>query len=93
MKININHLAKLANLPLSDGEKKKFEPQLEETIEYVNQLEKIDTKDVESTSQVTELENVTRDDKTEPSMSQEEALQNTKNKQNGLFKVKAILES
>lgn len=92
MKININHLAKLANLPLSDEEKNKFEKQLKDTVEYVNQLEEIDTKNIEPTSQVTGLENVTREDKAEPSMSQEDALQNAKNKKNGMFVVPAILE-
>lgn len=82
----------MANLTLSDEEKKKFESQLEETIDYVNQLEEIDTQKVKPTSQVTGLENVVRKDEAAPSFSQEEALQNTKNKQNGMFKVPAILQ-
>ena len=85
-------MAKLANLPLTDAEKKKFEKQLEETLDYVNQLEEIDTKSVEPTSQVTGLENVMREDQTRPSLSQEEVLKNAKSKHNGMFKVKAILE-
>jgi aspartyl-tRNA(Asn)/glutamyl-tRNA(Gln) amidotransferase subunit C len=93
MKFNVSHVAKLANLPLTDEEKIKFEKQLEETITYVNQLSEIDTKDVEPTSQVTGLENVLREDKAESSFSQEEALANAKSKQNGFFKVKAILSS
>lgn len=92
MKINVSHVAKLANLPLTDAEKKKFEKQLEETLDYVNQLEEIDTKSVEPTSQVTGLENVMREDQTRPSLSQEEVLKNAKSKHNGMFKVKAILE-
>lgn len=92
MKINVSHVAKLANLPLTDEEKKKFEKQLSETLDYVNQLNEIDTKGVEPTSQVTGLENVTREDVIKPSFSQEEALANAKSKHNGLFKVKAILE-
>ncbi len=92
MKINVFHVAKLANLPLTEEEKKKFEKQLAETLDYVAQLEEIDTKGVEPTSQVTGLENVTREDVAKPSFSQEEALSNTKSKHNGFFKVKAILE-
>lgn len=91
MKIDVNHVAKLANLPLKQEEKEKFEKQLSDTIDYVNQLSEIDTKDVEPTSQVTGLENVTREDEPRPSLSQEEALNNAKSKYNGLFKVKAIL--
>lgn len=91
MKIDVAHVAKLANLPLRPEEKEKFEKQLAETLEYVNRLEEIDTKGIEPTSQVTGLENITRKDETTPSLTQEEALSNTKNKYNGLFKVKAIL--
>ncbi len=91
MKINIKHIAKLANLHISDEEGKKFEKQLSEILNYVNQLNSVDTKNVEITSQITDLENVTREDKTSPSLSQEEALSNTKSKHNGLFKVKKVL--
>ena len=93
MKIDVSHVAKLANLPLSNEEKKKFEKQLSETLDYVKQLEEIDTKGIEPTSQVTGLENVTREDVAKPSLSQEEALSNTKSKYNGFFKVAAILDN
>lgn len=92
MKIDVSHVAKLANLPLNDKEKKKFANQLSSILDYVVQLEKVDTKGVEPTSQVTGLENVTRDDNPSPSLSQEEVLENTKSKHNGMFKVSAIFE-
>lgn len=92
MKIDVSHIAKLANLPLTSEEKNKFETQLSETLDYVKQLEEIDTKDIEPTSQVTGLENVTREDVVTPSLSQEEALKNSKSTYNGFFKVPAIME-
>ena len=92
MKIDVSHVAKLANLPLSDDEKKKFGKQLDETLEHIASLQKIDTASVEPTSQVTGLENVTRDDVVTPSLSQEEALKNAKETYKGFFKVKAIIE-
>jgi len=92
MKIDINHVAKLANLPLNPQEKEKFEKQLSETLTYVGKLSSVDTKNVKETSQVTGLENVTRIDEAKVSLTQEEALKNTGSSQNGLFKVKAILE-
>lgn len=91
MKINVRHVAKLANLPLKDGEIKKFENQLSSILDYVEKLKEIDTKNVDTTSQVTGLENVIRDDETTPSLTQEEALSNIKNQHNGFIKVKAIL--
>lgn len=91
MKINVSHVAKLANLPLKKEEEKKFEKQLSDILTYVEKLKEVDTKNVETTSQVTGLENITREDITTPSLSQEETLSNTKSQHNGLFKVKAIL--
>ena len=93
MKIDVAHVAKLANLPLTDEEKNKFEKQLSETLDYVKQLEKIDTKGIEPTSQITNLENVTREDIVKPSLSQEDALRNAKSTHNGFFKVKGILKN
>jgi aspartyl-tRNA(Asn)/glutamyl-tRNA(Gln) amidotransferase subunit C len=93
VKINVSHVAKLANLTLSSSEEKKFEKQLEETIEYVEELNKIDAKNVEPTSQVTGLENITREDVAKPSLSQEDALRNAKSTYNGFFKVDAVLET
>jgi len=91
MKINVKHVAKLANLPLSEKEEKKFEKQLNEVLSYVEKLSKKDVKKVEETSQITGLENVTRDDQASPSLTQDEALFNTKNTHNGMFKIKKIL--
>lgn len=91
MKIDVSHVAKLANLPLKPQEKEKFEKQLTEILSYVEKLKEVDAKNVEITSQVTGLENATREDEATPSLSQEEALSGAKNKHNGFFKVKAIL--
>lgn len=91
MKINVKHVAKLANLPLSEDEEKKFEIQLSETLRYIEGLNEVDTNSIDPTDHVTGQENVSREDVTSPSLSQEEALLNTKNIYNGMFKVKAVL--
>ena len=93
MKFDISHVAKLANLMLSPNEKKKFEKQLEETIEYIEGLNEVKTEGVKPTSQVTGLENVLREDEVKPSLTQEEALSNAKSVHNGFFKVKGILDN
>lgn len=94
MKINVKHIAKLANLPLTPEEEKKFGEQLESTLEYVDHLNEIDTEKEEATNQVTGLENISDDDEIRPSLSQEEALSNVSDnkKHNGSFKVTAIFE-
>ncbi len=93
MKIDVKKVAKLANLPIQKEDVEKFEKQLSSILDYIKKLEEVDTKNVEPTSQVTGLENVTREDEASPSLSQEEALVNTKDKHNGMFKVKAILDN
>lgn len=92
MKIDVKHIAKLANLPLKTDEIKKFEEQLEETLTYISQLNEINTKDISPTFHVSGLTNVLAEDEVKPSLSQEEATKNAKQTHNGLFKVKAILE-
>jgi aspartyl-tRNA(Asn)/glutamyl-tRNA(Gln) amidotransferase subunit C len=92
MKIDVLHIAKLANLPLRKEEIAKYEEQLSSILDYIEKLKKIKTDNVLETNQVTNLENVTKEDSTSASLTQEAALSNTKNKQNGFFKVKAILE-
>jgi len=93
MKLNIKHIARLANLPLSEKEEKHLETQLQETLTYVEILKGIDTNNVEPTAHVTGLENVTREDKALPSFTQKEALSNTTKVYNGFFEVEAILDN
>ena len=58
----VRHVAKLARLRLSDAEVDKFSGQLSAILEYVAILNEVDTEGVEPTSQVTGLQNVTRED-------------------------------
>jgi len=91
-KDQVKHIARLANLKLTGAEINKFRKQLSEVLEYVKQLNKLDTKKVKSTSQVTGLENVFREDEPKPSLSQKEVLSGAKNIEKGMFKIKAIFE-
>ncbi len=91
-KNQVRHIAKLANLSLTEKEVAKFQKQLSEILDYVEVLNELNTKKVEPTSQVTGLENVFREDKTSPSLSQKGALSGTKSKLKGYFKVKAIFD-
>ncbi len=92
MKIDVKHIAKLANLQVSNEEEKKFEVQLGETLSYIEMLQEVDTNNVKATNQVTGLENVFREDEVKTSLSQEEALKNSPATQKGFFKVTAILD-
>ena len=92
MKIDVAKVAKLASLSIKKEDVEKFESQLSSILDYVKKLNEINTENVEPNSQVTGIENITRDDNPKPCLSQEEALSNTKSKHNGLFRIKAILE-
>ena len=91
-KKEIEHISLLANLPLKNSEVEKFARQLSEVIDYnISLLEKIKTENVLPTAHVTGASNIRRADETQPGLSPQEALQNTKSKHNGFFKVKPIL--
>ena len=92
MKIDVKHIAKLANLTLKKDDVEKYEKQLNSILEYVDQLSQVNTDNVSETSQTTGLEKVTKNDVSSPSLLPDDALSNTKSKHNGLFKVKAIFE-
>jgi aspartyl-tRNA(Asn)/glutamyl-tRNA(Gln) amidotransferase subunit C len=88
----VKHIAKLAQLPLSDEEVRTFAEQLSETLEYVERLKELKTEGVLPTFQTTGLTNVFREDEIKPCLSQKEALKNSQATHKGYFKVKAVLE-
>ena len=92
MKIDVSHVAKLANLPLTSEEEKKYSEQLSAILDYVDQLNQVSTENVEPTFNVTGLSNVMSGDKTISSLSQEEALQNASEEKDGLFVTKGVFE-
>lgn len=91
-KDQVKHVARLAGLTLSKKEITKFQKQLSDILDYVAQLDEVNTSKAEPSSQVTGLENVFRDDKTAPSLSQEEVLSGAKEKHNNFFKIKGIFD-
>ncbi len=95
MKIDVKHVAKLANLKISDSDTKKFEKQLSLILDHINKLQKVNTEKIPETSQITGLENITREDVADSSrvLSQEDTLSNGPSTQNGLFKVKGVIQN
>ena len=60
--MDIKHVAKLANLPITADQEKKLAKAFAETLEFVGQINKLNTAGVEPSAQVTGLTNVTRPD-------------------------------
>ncbi|MDB5160268.1 MAG: putative Aspartyl/glutamyl-tRNA(Asn/Gln) amidotransferase subunit [Candidatus Saccharibacteria bacterium] len=59
---DVHHLAQLSSLQLTDDEVGALQIDLENIVGYIQQLDELDTTGVEPTYQVTDLENVWRDD-------------------------------
>jgi aspartyl-tRNA(Asn)/glutamyl-tRNA(Gln) amidotransferase subunit C len=88
---DVEHVASLAKLSFSEDEKQKLASQLNEILEYMEQLNQLDTKNVEPLSHVIELSNVFRKDELKPTLTQEEALQNAPAKTEKLFRVPKVI--
>ncbi|MBI2011870.1 Asp-tRNA(Asn)/Glu-tRNA(Gln) amidotransferase subunit GatC [Candidatus Daviesbacteria bacterium] len=89
-KVQIEHVAKLANLPLTEDEIKKYSEQLSKILEYVEQLNSVNTKNIDPTFNTTGLANITSEDTLSKSLTQEASLQNAPVKKNGFFVTKGV---
>jgi aspartyl-tRNA(Asn)/glutamyl-tRNA(Gln) amidotransferase subunit C len=92
MKISIEHIAGLARLSLSNEEKELFGKQLEDVLSYMEKLNELDTKDIEPTSHVIAIHNVTREDAPAPSLDREDALANAPDRTEKFYRVPKIIE-
>ncbi|MBT4513157.1 MAG: Asp-tRNA(Asn)/Glu-tRNA(Gln) amidotransferase subunit GatC [Chloroflexi bacterium] len=88
----VKHIAILARLGLSEEETEKFRGQLSDILENFAVLQEVDTTDIQPTSQVTGMRNVTSADEITPSLPQNKILENAPRTENGFFKIKAVLE-
>ena len=88
---DVEHIAKLAKLEFTDAEKEKFTHQLNQILEYMEQMNKLDTSRVEPLSHVIELSNVFRIDEVKQGVSTEEALKNAPSKTEEFFKVPKVI--
>lgn len=95
MKLNrkdVEHVALLSRLDLSENELDKFTGQLDAILEYIDVLNQVDTSAVEPMAHVLEIRNVMRADEVQPSLPREAALQNAPEAEDGFFKVPKIVE-
>jgi len=89
---DVRHLAQLSNLQLSDDEITSLQTDLANILDYINQLNEIDTTGVEPTYQVTGLENVWRDDTVDTgTVTRENLLNLTPDQTDNSIKVPQVL--
>lgn len=92
-KKQVEHIAKLARIELTNQEKEKFTKELSSILDYVEQLNKVDTKDIESIKQITGLKDVMRKDEAKKrEKTKDKLLKNVPSKKDDYIKVPKILE-
>ena len=87
----VKKVAQLARLELNENEIQKHAEQLEKILEYINQLEKIDTDNIECTTRAIEVANVLRKDEKKNYKNSEELLDLAPSRENKFFKVPKII--
>ena len=90
-KKEVEHVAHLARLNLTDEELKKMTGQLDNILSYVDKLEELDTSQVVPTSHVFSVSNAFREDVEKESLSQAEALRNGPQQDGEMFQVPKII--
>jgi aspartyl-tRNA(Asn)/glutamyl-tRNA(Gln) amidotransferase subunit C len=88
----VEHIAELAKLGLTEEEKALYRDQLAAILEYANTLQGVDTSAIPPTASVLPLRNVMRADTVKPSLPREDVLANAPEADAGQFRVRAILD-
>ncbi|WP_217595374.1 Asp-tRNA(Asn)/Glu-tRNA(Gln) amidotransferase subunit GatC [Cohnella sp. GbtcB17] len=89
---DVEHVANLARLTLTDDEKEQFTGQLNAILKYAEKLNELDTAGVEPTSHVLPMSNVMREDARKASLPIEKVLRNAPEAEDDQFKVPPVLE-
>src|SRR5438093_2587846 len=88
----VEHIAMLARLGLTEEEKATFGEQLSSILDYMRALSEVDTSNIPPTAQVIHLQNVMRADEVRPSLPMERVLANAPDREGNFFRVPPVLE-
>jgi aspartyl-tRNA(Asn)/glutamyl-tRNA(Gln) amidotransferase subunit C len=88
---DVEHVAALARLGLTDTEKELLREQLSSILVHIDALSEVDTDAISPTAQVIALSNVLRDDVAAPSLPRDVVLGNAPRHTDGFFEVDAVL--
>lgn len=91
-KEEVKHVAHLARLAITEEEAEKFAEQLGKITDFAEQLNELDTTNVEPTSHVLPLVNVLREDVAKEGLPREKVMLNVKDQEAGQIKVPSIME-
>lgn len=88
----VEHIAQLARLALSEDEKEMFRSQLSAILSYAERLQELDTDAIPPTAHAVDVQGVMRDDVVRPSLPRDAALANAPQAQDGFVIVPTVLE-
>ena len=88
----VEHIAELARLDLSETEAAMYQEQLSAILEYFERLQELGTEDIPPTATALPLRSVMREDAARPPTSREEILHNAPADEDGCFEVPAVLD-
>lgn len=91
-KEEVQHIADLARLDLSEEEKERYREQLSAILDYAARLQSLDTSHIPPTSTVLSERSPLRPDQTEPGLSTEEVLRNAPRVEQSQFRVPPVME-
>lgn len=87
---DVKHVAKLARLELTEAEIEQFSKQLGDILKYAEQMNEVDTQDVEPMAHPIPVVNVMREDEVKYEQTKEELMKNAPSEEDGFFKVPKI---
>ena len=88
----VEHMARLARLELSEPEKERMRSQLDAILTYIDKLRQLNTDTVEPTSHAIPMLNVMRDDEVRPPLPREAMLANAPEREGDFVRVPKIIE-
>ncbi len=88
----VEHIADLARLELSEAELNRFREQLSAILDYAARLQDLDTSGISPTSSVLPARSVLRKDEARPGLSLEDLLMNAPDREDDQFRVPPVLE-
>jgi aspartyl-tRNA(Asn)/glutamyl-tRNA(Gln) amidotransferase subunit C len=86
----VDHIAALARLALTDAEKRQYSEQLSDILDYAARLDELDTDQIPPTASVLDMHLRLREDEAHPSLSTEDVLKNAADTQDDQFKVPPV---
>ena len=88
----VQRIARLARLHLTDEEIERMEKELSRILEYVEKLKELDTSEVEPMHHVFEVSNFFREDESRPSLNKDKVLENAPDQKDGLFRIPGAIK-